>query len=907
MDPVTFVIELLFAAVFIGALASLIRGHDPLAGDVTLVFSAPAVIFALQVAEVLVGELPDVVAGAAVALLLAQPFFTLRLVGRLKELPAWGVPAAGIGFLVTAIPFIVVAVTDPDSPLARPLVVAAVIAFVGTEAGAAAHLALEARRRAGSARVRLAIAAIATISFALALFAAGAGAVAAPAADTPATGQPTAAAVASQITLVLASIGYVIAFLPPAWLRRVWQATAAYDQGQALLSAPPTEEEASLWQRLASAAVDVGGGAAAVVVVGGAEGVGRIAAVAGPRAVDVDTSTSGQIGELADLAVGAPLRRIEPGRSVLLDDLATRTDSRFVTIVELTAATERRGFLLHLSRQASLFGADDASLLAALGGAATIMVERRVVLAGQEQLAERLSATVTALESASQAKSDFLASMSHELRTPLNAVIGFSDLMRGEPRDGANVSVPTEWVEHIHSSGQHLLGLINDVLDLAKVEAGRMDLVLERVGLPVAILESASGLRPLADRKSIVIETDLEPLAVDADRGRFRQIIYNLLSNAIKYTHDGGTIRIEVAARGDEVAITVADTGVGISAADQRVVFEEFRQVGDPAGRQPGTGLGLALTKRLVEAHRGRIELESAPGEGSRFTVVFPGPMPARARPPDPSRDLPLPSWPGDATAGVEVLVIEDDPGAARLLRAYLEGDGYHVRIAADGEQGLFEAKRSRPAAIVLDVILPGLDGWDVLRQLKTDERLREVPVIIVTVVDEREVGLALGAADYLVKPVQRAALLTCLARIADASTGRATPIRVLAVDDDPATLDMIDASLGPNGFEVIRASGGQRGLDLARSSAPDLVICDLLMPDLDGFGVVAELSADPATRHLPILILTAHELSPADKSRLNGKILGVVAKGENGKAGLHDWLARALAPGGPASQAGGP
>lgn len=209
------------------------------------------------------------------------------------------------------------------------------------------------------------------------------------------------------------------------------------------------------------------------------------------------------------------------------------------------------------------------------------------------------------------------------------------------------------------------------------------------------------------------------------------------------------------------------------------------------------------------------------------------------------------------------------------------------------------------PSAIILDVILPGLDGWDVLRQLKTDQSLRDVPVVIVTVVDEREVGLALGAADYLVKPVDRRALLDCLARFTFTTKVRSAPVRILAVDDDPATLDMIEAALTPDGFDVVRASGGTSALDLARARPPDLVICDLLMPDLDGFGVVAELAADPTTRHVPILILTGHELTAADKTRLNGKIMGVVSKGEYGKVGLHDWMARALPVLDPAPSAG--
>jgi signal transduction histidine kinase/CheY-like chemotaxis protein len=566
----------------------------------------------------------------------------------------------------------------------------------------------------------------------------------------------------------------------------------------------------------------------------------------------------------------------------------------------------RRAVLVHLSRHASLFGADDIALLASLAQISALLVERRSVLAEQEQLTSQLTTTVAALQAASAAKSDFVASMSHELRTPLTAIIGFSDLMRTTRRDGDMLEVPAEWVEHIHRSGHHLLGLINDVLDLAKVEAGRLDLTIERLDLGAAVLESVSGLRPLADRKAITIVTDVPSMEVDVDRGRLRQIVYNLLSNAIKYTPEGGRITIDAAREDGSFRLAVADTGIGISEEDLLHVFEEFRQVGDVATRQPGTGLGLALTQRLVESHGGRIEADSTPGRGSRFTVHLPlASEPddiaasearigrATATPPTPASDR--------AATRPQVLVIEDDPGAVRLLRAILETDGYDMRVAPDGETGLADARAARPNAIILDVLLSGIDGWEVLRRLKTDEELRDVPVIIVTIVDERDLGLALGAVDYLVKPVDRTALRASLARYT-AGAARPGGIRVLAVDDDPATLDMIEATLRPDGHAVTRALSGEAGVAIARSSPLDLVICDILMPDLDGFGVVAALSADDRTRDLPILILTAHELSEAERSRLNGKIVGVAAKGDSGREGLLSWLRRtagsATAPG---------
>jgi CheY-like chemotaxis protein/anti-sigma regulatory factor (Ser/Thr protein kinase) len=363
-----------------------------------------------------------------------------------------------------------------------------------------------------------------------------------------------------------------------------------------------------------------------------------------------------------------------------------------------------------------------------------------------------------------------------------------------------------------------------------------------------------------------------------------RQILYNLLSNAIKYTPDGGSIDVTVARSGDDVRMSVQDTGVGIAEADLAYVFEQFRQVGDHARKEGGTGLGLALTQRLVEAHGGRLEVASQPGVGSVFTVVLPSVLREKGRPQPSTADI-------RPRGGVDVLIIEDEPSSVRLLQTYLADEGHGVRVASDGETGIALALASPPAAIVLDVLLPGIDGWEVLRRLKADERLRDIPVIIVTVVDERTVGLALGAVDYLLKPIERDALLDRLRRHTRSSPIPSEGFNILAIDDDIVSLDLIEQSLVPLGFSVDRAASGRDGLASAARSRPDLVICDLLMPEMDGFEVIERLHSDPLTEGVPILVLTSHTLTEREKLRLNGRILGLVEKGQSASSGLRDWL----------------
>jgi signal transduction histidine kinase/CheY-like chemotaxis protein len=879
----TLLIELLFAAVFVAALLTFLRHRDPLSRDLMLVFSALAVLFVLDIVRRLGLQPPAIVNSAAIALLLAQPFLTLRLVARVRPVSRWLLLGALVAWAATALPLAALGQSAP-----RLVALAAVAVFVVTELVAAIFFAWEAGKRIGSARVRLVMAGLATLLFAAAILTAAAGG-----------GEAGTAEIASwtgRIAALVAAVLYLSAFLPPRWVRRQWQATAAHGYSERLFDQEATGGGvADLWSALATAGREITGSEAAAVAFR-ANGDGLQLMVADGNSPDPSGAqpdiagwSPEQATALRQLDLKGPVASHAPG---FTKSLAAASGSRFVTVIP-SASSVSPAALAIVSRFPSLFGDDDYELLEALARRTAVLVDRRAMLHEQERLARTLRETVEALRAANQAKSDFLASMSHELRTPLSAIIGFSDLMRAEAAtETTTVQVPVEWVDHVNRSGQHLLGLINDVLDLAKIEAGRLELERARFDLATALHESVAGVRPLADRKHLRVETELAPgVLADADRGRFRQVVYNLLSNAIKFTPDGGLIRVESAVVEGGVRVDVIDSGVGIAQADHERIFEEFRQVGDPQSKEAGTGLGLALTRRLVEAHGGGITVQSEPGKGSRFSVYLPIPDLPEPRLEPAEAPVLEEAAPGERGIGRDVLVIEDDPSVVRLLRTYIESDGYSVRAAASGEMGLAEARRTPPGAIVLDVLLPGMDGWEVLRQLKADEALRGVPVIIVTVVDEREVGLALGAVDYLLKPVDRQGLLDQLSRYTLTTKVKQRPVRVLAVDDDPAALDLVSSALGSEGFEVLTASGGREGLEVAAREPVDFVICDLLMPDLDGFGVVGELKSRPETRDTPIVILTAHTLSAEDKARLNGKIVGVVDKGSHAQAGLREWL----------------
>jgi signal transduction histidine kinase/CheY-like chemotaxis protein len=493
------------------------------------------------------------------------------------------------------------------------------------------------------------------------------------------------------------------------------------------------------------------------------------------------------------------------------------------------------------------------------------------------------------LLSANNAKSGFLSNMSHELRTPLSAILGFSELLLDDDQLRFDLAARKGFLEHIHTAGQHLLSLVNDILDLSKVDAGKMKLRLETVSVAKVVAEVASTAEPLSARKRLKLHTDTSSAGeLVADAGKLTQMLLNLLSNAIKFTPEGGTITIAARRKGQMLEISVADTGMGISAADTGRIFQEFLQLDSGAGRQTqGTGLGLALTRRYAALHGGDVLVRSEVGKGSVFTLSLPLAGPVSKEEPSVGPVL-APTNGGIAFADRPlILVVEDDPALAELVKHIVESGGFRAEIARTGTEALAKARELRPAAITLDIVLPELDGWDVLERLKQDEATSGIPVAVISVVDNPELGAALGALDYFVKPVRAHELLKRLSLFNfKRSLGR-EDVRVLVVDDEAASRDLLAGVLEPAGFTVTRASGGLEGIELAKLGDPDIILLDLVMPDVSGFDVVKALRAEKATHSTPIVVLTGKEMTGADKRRLNGQVSAILSRDSTAAADL--------------------
>jgi signal transduction histidine kinase/DNA-binding response OmpR family regulator len=492
------------------------------------------------------------------------------------------------------------------------------------------------------------------------------------------------------------------------------------------------------------------------------------------------------------------------------------------------------------------------------------------------------------LQAANKTKSVFLANMSHELRTPLSAILGFSELLIDDDAGRFNEASRKNFLEHIHSGGENLLGLINDILDLAKLEAGQMKIRPETLRVANVVDDVMSVAQPLAAKKQLTVSKQVSSnIVLIADAGKLKQMLLNLVSNAIKFTPEGGTVTIAAKQLPQTLEISVADTGIGISEADQGRIFEEFQQLDSGIGRvAQGTGLGLALTRHFAVLHGGDVRLESQLGKGSTFTLCLPvaglapiGPAVTDrvvARGGDIPDDRPL------------ILVVEDNEADAELVSHIVERGGFRVEIARTGGEALDKARTSQPVAILLDIVLPELDGWEVLARLKRDETTSSIPVVVVSVVDNPDLGAALGALDYLVKPIRPNQLLDRLRRFNFKRQTGKERINVLVVDDETIQRELLATVLESEGFTVVQAAGGREAIQVAIAIKPDLVLLDLMMPDVTGLDVVRALRANAATKATPIMILTAKDLTETDKGHLNGHVSAILS---NGSTGAHDLL----------------
>lgn len=483
------------------------------------------------------------------------------------------------------------------------------------------------------------------------------------------------------------------------------------------------------------------------------------------------------------------------------------------------------------------------------------------------------------LQELNRLKSQFLANMSHELRTPLNSIIGFTGIIL-QRLSGEISNEQRKQLEMVYDSGKHLLSLINDVLDLSRIAVGKMEVTPEVFCLAEVIDSVITMITPLAKNKNLKVVTTNLPGAdfeIYSDKNKVKQILINLLNNAIRYTERGQIeVNTNFPPQEDEIEISVSDTGMGIKKKALGYIFDEFRQAeGTVVRDQGGMGLGLSICKKLINLLKGRIWVESEYGVGSKFTFSLPLQMPA-VKP-----VIPLITKTAELTKPL-ILTVEDDPKAQEMLRIYLEDNDYEVVQAYTGREAIKLAKEYKPYAITLDVIMPSRDGWDVLQELKSTPETAGIPVIIVSIVDNRELGLSMGAIEYLVKPVEGDELIRALSSIEGQNGIRID--KVLIVDDNPAHVELIAKLLSDpkvNSRTLFKAYGGAEGVELANRYRPDLVILDLIMSEVDGFEVIKRLRRGKTTRNIPILVVTAKELSKEEEEFLRENIQHIMVKGK--------------------------
>ena len=507
----------------------------------------------------------------------------------------------------------------------------------------------------------------------------------------------------------------------------------------------------------------------------------------------------------------------------------------------------------------------------------------------EERTADLVRATAeaqearTTAEEANRTKSAFLANMSHELRTPLNAIIGYSEMLQEDARDMGQEEFVAD-LQKIHSAGKHLLGLINDVLDISKIEAGKMDLFLETIDVSAMIEDVVSTIKPLVQKNgnslNVQCEENLGPMRADATK--VRQALFNLLSNACKFT-DKGVITLQVSReRGNgagNFVFCVRDNGIGMTREQIKKLFKAFTQADASTTRKyGGSGLGLAITRHFCQMMGGDVTVESKPGTGSTFTIKLPAVVVSsrteKLEPVGIPREARLTEAPPGAST---ILVIDDDPTVHDLMRRFLSKEGFRVAIAPDGKEGIRMARELKPDLITLDVLMAEMDGWSVLSALKADPDIADIPVIILTMFDDKEVGFALGATDYMTKPINRDRLVNVLRRHHQSHQ----PCHVLVVEDEPSIRQMVRRVLEKEGWTVREAENGRAGLNAVAESKPSVILSDLMMPVMNGFDFIRELRKNKDWENIPVVILTAKDLTVEDRQQLKGNVEQILQKGD--------------------------
>jgi signal transduction histidine kinase/DNA-binding response OmpR family regulator len=575
--------------------------------------------------------------------------------------------------------------------------------------------------------------------------------------------------------------------------------------------------------------------------------------------------------QIADLAAGGA------NSTPKVRKIAERLGYRSLLAVPLLREDRIIGGLVILRRETGAFSAEVVNILQTFATQSVLAIQNARLF---REVAEK---SRRELEAASAHKSQFLTNMSHELRTPLNAIIGVTEMLLEDARD-LDRADEVEQLDRVLRAARHLLALINDILDLSKIEAGRMELHLESFPLRDLIGDIAKTIEGLAakngSRLAVACSPDIG--AMHADQMRVRQALLNLASNASKFT-EKGTITIEAECRseggGEWVTISVADTGIGMTLEQMARLFRDFTQADSSTTRKyGGTGLGLAISRRFCQMMGGDITVESELGRGSRFTILLPRVVGSgdvavpRSHASPPARNA------APSTGAPLVLIVDDDPTVREVIGRFLERAGFSTASASGGQEALRLAREMRPAAMTLDVIMPDLDGWTELAAIKGDPDLANIAVVLMTIVDDRTRGYLLGATDYLIKPVEREKLTEVLRKICGSA-----PRRMLLVDDDELLRAAFRRSSEQGCWDVVEAKNGQIALRCLSASRPDVIVLDLMMPEMDGFEFLEELRSRPQWRDIPVVVITAKDLTTEERLRLNGDVERVVQKRASG------------------------
>ena len=850
-----------FLLLGVATAAGWLKRRDRSTGWLALAIVAFSLVSVVGSVSALIGKPSAIATGATVLSLVVSAYALLRYRGSLIPLPrAWHAGAVA-AMVVGTVAYAASQVVMVDAATARALGTASAVLLlliwcaVVAEPTVRFWLAARTLPAVQAWRLRSLSLGFAAV-VALLVFAIVAGSV---------ISNPVVQILVQLLVIAVVPLLYV-SFSPPAWLRREWRASEEEGLRRFMEELLMSEDRDGLGPRALDWAVRLVGGVAAVSF----DSSGHLIASSNVTPEQIE-QVKAQVSELQE----------HVGRITLSGA------SRTVLNLSIAGLSGAGRLVIFAGPFTPAFGSDEVNRVQQFMSAFVTALDRR-------HLIEQLKETNLQLSLADKHKTVFLASMSHELRTPLNAILGFSELLMDSNNGQFSPATRKRFLEQIHSSGKHLLGLINDILDLSKIEAGQMELRLQPVVIADVVSQVVSTVEPLAAPKNIsVVASERDAGVISADPGKVKQMLLNLVANAVKFTPEGGTVSVRAHRLEKTVELSVTDNGIGIPLQDQERIFHEFQQVDSGIGRtQQGTGLGLTLTRRFAGLHGGEVRLKSELGQGSEFTISLPFEPPHVVSPIPPS--VATSSAPHDSRP--MVLVVEDDPPAAELLCRQVERAGFRTEVARTGGDALAKARAQVPAAITLDILLPDLDGWEVLTRLKRDEATSQIPVVIVSVVDNPQLGVALGALDYFVKPVPARELVERLAKFNFAHR-EGDHARVLVVDDEEANREWLRRVLEPAGFAVVLASGGTEAIDLARSDRPDLVLLDLMMPEVTGFDVVEALRADEATRTIPIMVLTAKSLTEADIRQLNGHVSTILRRGSTGASDLLDLLRQVVAP----------